>query len=337
MILSRHVPVHTRCLGAPFLIGKLVGKAVGKCIGKAVVMRYVRVLMVEDDHMQRSVLELLFEQANTHNDGFVNFEVKTVDSGLDALAEVRETAQANRQYDLILIDYVLGDMTGDTLIPHFRDLLGDSVAIVLTSIHSDARDRSLEMSADAFLHKPLSSDVISHIWMFLKDASQLQQLIEAGESSSGGDDEPDAAAHEHEHPSGESPAEDLVATPAQVVRRLLATAPADAPPSDAQNVSGLPPGLSASAVTGGGVCSVRQPCRSYASCDSSVSSLGGSSVEALSSRMQGGLFLGSEAPTPAEPHLSGATAPPPAQLVADLLEDPTANAPAARDSVCVHQ
>ena len=121
---------------------------------RVVAMRVVRVLMVEDDHMQRSVLELLFEQANTHNDGFVNFEVKTVDSGLDALAEVRETAQANRQYDLILIDYVLGDMTGDTLIPHFRDLLGDSVAIVLTSIHSDARDRSLEMSADAFLHKP---------------------------------------------------------------------------------------------------------------------------------------------------------------------------------------
>jgi len=80
--------------------------------------------------------------------------VKTVASGADALAEIRETVQANQQYDLILIDYVLGDMTGDTLIPHFRDLLGDSVAIVLTSIHSDARDRSLEMSADAFLHKP---------------------------------------------------------------------------------------------------------------------------------------------------------------------------------------
>ena len=178
--------------------------------------------------------------------------------------------------------------------------------------------------------------------MFLKDASQLLQLIEAGESSSGGDDEPDAKAHEHEHPSGESPAADLVATPAQVVRRLLATAPADVPPSDAPSVSGLPSGLAASAATGGGVCRVRQPCRSYASCSSSVSSLGGSSMEALSSRMEGvrmegDLLVGSEAPTPAEPNLSGATAPPPTLLVDDVLEDPTANAPGARDSVCVHQ
>jgi len=141
--------------------------------------RVVLILMVEDDPMQQSVLKMLFTKANDLNAGFVSFAVTAVGSGTDALASVRaQEQQGRRKFDLILLDFVLGDMTGDHMVKPLREMLGDGAAIVMTSAHGEARQASLDSGADVFLQKPLGTHVIQHIWQFLKDTTQLRKLCD---------------------------------------------------------------------------------------------------------------------------------------------------------------
>ena len=139
-----------------------------------------------DDPVQLSWLALIFDKANElstqrpsarccpllltserrkfADEGFVNFEVVSVESGAQALESVGRRTCNLDQFHLILVDYVLGDTTGDALIAPLRDLLGPTAAIVLTSAHEGAQEVSLKEGADVFLHKPLSTHIVQVWW-----------------------------------------------------------------------------------------------------------------------------------------------------------------------------
>ena len=76
-------------------------------------------------------------------------------SGEEALACAR-----SRWFDLVLLDFLLGDVTGDAMIAPLRNALGESSAIVMMSAYAEARQSSIESGADVFLHKPLGAHVI---------------------------------------------------------------------------------------------------------------------------------------------------------------------------------
>jgi len=132
----------------------------------------LRVMCVEDDPMQQQVLSLLFDQANQLNAGLVAFDLKMVSSGYEAL----ELSQG--RWHLILVDYVLGDMTGDCLIAALHRMLGDSATIVMTSV-MPVDEVAFGCGADLFLPKPLGMNIVQNIWQQIKDRSELHKISKA--------------------------------------------------------------------------------------------------------------------------------------------------------------
>ena len=63
--------------------------------------RPIRVLLVEDDHLYRMVLERYVLRQR------LPYEIVTAESGMDAQQKLRAGT-----FDVVLLDYMLGDMTG---------------------------------------------------------------------------------------------------------------------------------------------------------------------------------------------------------------------------------
>lgn len=118
----------------------------------------INVLVVEDDEMQRLVLDKLFTAANGKNDGIVTFDVTFAATAAEAVATLE--APKCVQFSIILLDMMLPDLNGYDLLPKIRALVGESVAILVASLHTQIELVQLCVSrgADAFLVKPLGSD-----------------------------------------------------------------------------------------------------------------------------------------------------------------------------------
>lgn len=84
-------------------------------------------------------------------------EAAAAASGTSAL-----TALAEHNYHAVLVDFYLGDMTGDELARRVRELYGRRHRIVGLSGDSedDTRKRALEAGMDAFLCKPATIEAI---------------------------------------------------------------------------------------------------------------------------------------------------------------------------------
>jgi two-component system sensor histidine kinase/response regulator len=109
----------------------------------------VRILIVEDDHLQADTLACILTAAS--------FDVDTVSDGLSAVLEVRE-----RFYDVVLMDYQLPEIDGFAaarLIGDFLEGLARPVVIALTATPEqlNARESGAASAFDAILAK--SSDL----------------------------------------------------------------------------------------------------------------------------------------------------------------------------------
>ena len=70
----------------------------------------INVLVVEDDEMQRLVLDKLFTAANGKNDGIVTFDVTFAATAAEAVATLE--APKCVQFSIILLDMMLPDLNG---------------------------------------------------------------------------------------------------------------------------------------------------------------------------------------------------------------------------------
>lgn len=107
------------------------------------------ILIVEDDPNQRKVLKLALKNAG--------IEVEEASSGHQAL-ELLSGEFANR-FDLVLLDMMIGDVSGKDVLLHIRDTQPDLPVIVLTG-HSSA-DNAVEAMRDGaidFISKPVEVD-----------------------------------------------------------------------------------------------------------------------------------------------------------------------------------
>ena len=131
----------------------------------------VRILLVEDEMMQRMAIEALFDAANEKNGASLTFVVTSATNAVEALARVTEDPTG---FDLILLDVLLPDTNGYDLLPALRRIVGGDVAIVMASANSQMKIVQLcvRRGADAFLVKPLGSEEVRHLWQFIKDLPQ---------------------------------------------------------------------------------------------------------------------------------------------------------------------
>lgn len=94
----------------------------------------VRTLMVEDDEAQISMLLTLFETANKSHAGALEFDVACARSAAEALEMARP---ASSEFDLVLLDMLLPDEPGYTILSTMRSILGGDTAIVMMSAMSE--------------------------------------------------------------------------------------------------------------------------------------------------------------------------------------------------------
>ena len=94
-----------------------------------------RILVVEDDQLQRSVLQSALKTRG--------YDVETASDGLEAVWKIREGS-----YDLVLIDYMLPEIDGMATARLIRDIMGDT-----------ARPRMIALTVrpDSVLHREAAS------------------------------------------------------------------------------------------------------------------------------------------------------------------------------------
>lgn len=104
----------------------------------------MQIALVEDDPDQADVLELWLEDA-AHN-------VQCFVDGASLIQSFEE-----RSYDLLIVDWVLPDQTGDVLLPAIRARIGWNVPVLVVTVRDREEDvvAGLRAGADDFLSKPL--------------------------------------------------------------------------------------------------------------------------------------------------------------------------------------
>lgn len=99
------------------------------------------ILVVEDEADLLELLTVLLESEG--------FDVLQARHGQEALDQVEQ-----RLPSLVLLDMKMPVMDGNQFARHFRHRYGDAVPIVVMTAADDARKRSAEVGAAAFLGKP---------------------------------------------------------------------------------------------------------------------------------------------------------------------------------------
>lgn len=113
-----------------------------------------RVLVVDDDEPVRTLIQRVLETET-------QLLVDTAASGWEAGLKT-----ATQKPDLLLLDFRLGDTTGDTVVTTIRKMTDlTQPAIVLMSAHLDEEgvNRVLALGADAFLPKPFAPQALREI------------------------------------------------------------------------------------------------------------------------------------------------------------------------------
>jgi two-component system cell cycle response regulator DivK len=110
-----------------------------------------RILVVEDDEKSRRLLKDLL--------GFHGYAVVAVDTGEEALRQVRELAP-----DAALLDIQLPGMSGFELLAKLRaiDAALPVIAVTASAMEHD-RERILEAGFDAYVPKPVNIRELLHI------------------------------------------------------------------------------------------------------------------------------------------------------------------------------
>lgn len=134
--------------------------------------RDFKILVVDDYAVNRRiVLEML------RNWGLAGDEVK---GARDALAKLREAADAGDPYKLLLTDLNMPEMDGYTLVERVQQAYGDDrprIILLTSGERSDASERRQRLAIDSHLLKPIKqSDLFDSIAEVLGEAAAPQQI-----------------------------------------------------------------------------------------------------------------------------------------------------------------
>lgn len=143
----------------------------------------LKVLVVDDDLMCLKVVSAMLKRCN--------YEVNTVNSGLEALADLRAKQGTENQYDLVLSDVYMPDMDGFKLLESIG--LELEVPVIMMSSDSDTSVvlRGVTHGAVDFLIKPVRIEELRNVWQHvIRRRSVTYSRCTADES--GADHESDA-------------------------------------------------------------------------------------------------------------------------------------------------
>ena len=101
------------------------------------------ILIVDDDRSILRTFSRILQRAG--------FLTETAESGKDAQAKIQ-----TKNYDIALIDVILGDGNGLDLLPKIHETSPNTIKIVMTGADaSEKRGEACKNGADAFLTKPV--------------------------------------------------------------------------------------------------------------------------------------------------------------------------------------
>lgn len=107
-----------------------------------------RILVVDDDYAQRTVLCKYLERQG--------FDVQAASLGMEGIQKVAHTPS-----DLVITDYVLGDMTGIEFISHVKALAESNsppIILITSSLDPAIKEKALKTGAKCVIIKPINSD-----------------------------------------------------------------------------------------------------------------------------------------------------------------------------------
>ncbi|ACL17540.1 response regulator [Methanosphaerula palustris] len=105
-----------------------------------------RILIIDDSSFQRGIIRKTLQQ--------VNYETIEAKNGREGLERVLDDAP-----DLILLDLVMPEMDGFTVLSELQKLKNTVPVLVLTAdIQEITRDQCLELGAAGFLNKPVKME-----------------------------------------------------------------------------------------------------------------------------------------------------------------------------------
>jgi DNA-binding NtrC family response regulator len=88
------------------------------------------------------------------------FLTETAENGKEALAKIQA-----RNYDIALIDVILGDSNGLDLLPKIEEISPKTVKVIMTGADSvEKRGEACKNGADAYLMKPVSPETLLNIF-----------------------------------------------------------------------------------------------------------------------------------------------------------------------------
>lgn len=129
-----------------------------------------KILLVEDDADLTEVLRFTLS-----NKGH---SVKTLSGGKDALLLLRAY-----KYDLIILDWMMPDVSGIDVLKGFRENGGKTPVLMLTAKTTvDDKEKALDLGADDYLTKPFHSrELLARVRALLRrPQSMAQTILKAG-------------------------------------------------------------------------------------------------------------------------------------------------------------
>ena len=104
----------------------------------------MRIALLEDDPDQAGLVQLWLQSAG--------HTCRVFDTGRALLNEI-----VNETFDLLILDWILPDMSGDKVLEWIRENLDWHLPVLFTTVRDDERDivQALEAGADDYMVKPL--------------------------------------------------------------------------------------------------------------------------------------------------------------------------------------
>jgi len=110
------------------------------------------ILIVDDDRSILRTFTRILQRAG--------FNTETAENGKEALVKIQ-----TKNYDIALIDVILGDSNGLDLLPRIQETSPKTIKIVMTGADtSEKKDEACRNGADAFLTKPIDPVILLGIF-----------------------------------------------------------------------------------------------------------------------------------------------------------------------------